>query len=364
MLLVVVLPELLLLVVVLPELLLAPPPPPAPPLPPEPPLPLLVVVVLPVPVEVVLVELPPVPPVAWPPHAARRGRSPRGRAACHVPLRVRSGSSSCPDLSCERSKQRGCHGADPIFSSPSWGTRTAVRSVGSPSCDPPDRGRRAALLPSRFERARSAGDHRVHGRPACPRAPAIAEVAGPQRVSPGGRPHALLFAVSWLLRKSARARRGGARGRLLIFYGAHVINDPHFAVTYLLFYRDARARALGGAFGPAQRARYSSRGSWSRSGSRRGQSRRSRRNRPSPRPDHPAHVPARRLALRQAGLRRDDGARGEARRAVSAARAPGDPRALLRRLGLRVGEPATPARRSRRRASCTRRSRTRPGSSA
>jgi hypothetical protein len=42
----------------------------------------------------------------------------------------------------------------------------------------------------------------------------------------------------------------------LFFYGAYVINDPHFAVTYLLFYKDVRARAFGGVFGAAQRARY------------------------------------------------------------------------------------------------------------
>ena len=41
-----------------------------------------------------------------------------------------------------------------------------------------------------------------------------------------------------------------------MFYAAHVINDPHFAVTYLLFYKDARARALGDAFAAGQRARY------------------------------------------------------------------------------------------------------------
>src|SRR6185369_9323448 len=40
------------------------------------------------------------------------------------------------------------------------------------------------------------------------------------------------------------------------FHAAHLINDPHFSVTYLLFYRDAKARAFGAAFDPAQRARY------------------------------------------------------------------------------------------------------------
>lgn len=42
----------------------------------------------------------------------------------------------------------------------------------------------------------------------------------------------------------------------LFFHAAYVINDPHFAVTYLLFYRDARARAFGDALSGVQRLRY------------------------------------------------------------------------------------------------------------
>src|SRR5688500_4984074 len=42
----------------------------------------------------------------------------------------------------------------------------------------------------------------------------------------------------------------------VMFYAAHLINDPHFAVSYLLFYEDVRARALGQAFSPRQRVRY------------------------------------------------------------------------------------------------------------
>lgn len=42
----------------------------------------------------------------------------------------------------------------------------------------------------------------------------------------------------------------------LAFHGAHVLNDPHFAVTYLLFYEDARERALGRDHPVSQRARY------------------------------------------------------------------------------------------------------------
>lgn len=42
----------------------------------------------------------------------------------------------------------------------------------------------------------------------------------------------------------------------LAFHAASLINDPHFSVTYLLFYRDARARAFGAVYAPRQRARY------------------------------------------------------------------------------------------------------------
>ncbi len=42
----------------------------------------------------------------------------------------------------------------------------------------------------------------------------------------------------------------------LTFYGAHLINDPHFAVTYLLFYRDVRRRWWGPDVARWQRVRY------------------------------------------------------------------------------------------------------------
>jgi hypothetical protein len=42
----------------------------------------------------------------------------------------------------------------------------------------------------------------------------------------------------------------------LAFHAASLINDPHFSVTYLLFYRDVRARAFGAVYSPRQRARY------------------------------------------------------------------------------------------------------------
>ncbi|MGO8997296.1 MAG: hypothetical protein ACLQVI_28610 [Polyangiaceae bacterium] len=65
-----------------------------------------------------------------------------------------------------------------------------------------------------------------------------------------------LFPLSWLLRKKLGLDASEYAVGFVFFYGAYLINDPHFAVTYLLFYRDARARAFGGAFGAVQRARY------------------------------------------------------------------------------------------------------------
>ncbi len=57
-----------------------------------------------------------------------------------------------------------------------------------------------------------------------------------------------------------RERAGLAEAELLVgfllFHAAVAINNPHFAVTYLLFYRNARERALGASYGRAQRARY------------------------------------------------------------------------------------------------------------
>lgn len=43
---------------------------------------------------------------------------------------------------------------------------------------------------------------------------------------------------------------------MVAFYAAHVINDPHFGVTYVLFYRRLKRRLFGGEFRGLQRARY------------------------------------------------------------------------------------------------------------
>jgi hypothetical protein len=66
----------------------------------------------------------------------------------------------------------------------------------------------------------------------------------------------LLFPLAWAMRRTLGLDPAEFAVGFAMFHAAFVVNDPHFAVTYILFYRDARARALGGAFNPLQRARY------------------------------------------------------------------------------------------------------------
>jgi hypothetical protein len=66
----------------------------------------------------------------------------------------------------------------------------------------------------------------------------------------------LFFALSWALRRWLGLDAADYAAGFTTFYAAYVVNDPHFSVTYLLFYRNARERAFGRAFAPAQRARY------------------------------------------------------------------------------------------------------------
>ncbi len=66
----------------------------------------------------------------------------------------------------------------------------------------------------------------------------------------------LLFPLSWLLRRALGLDSAEYAVGFVFFYGAYLINDPHFAVTYFLFYRDVRGRALGDAFSRGQRLRY------------------------------------------------------------------------------------------------------------
>jgi hypothetical protein len=66
----------------------------------------------------------------------------------------------------------------------------------------------------------------------------------------------VLFPLAWLLRTSVGLDASELAVGFVMFHAAHFLNDPHFAVTYLLFYEDARKRALGTELGRAQRARY------------------------------------------------------------------------------------------------------------
>jgi hypothetical protein len=66
----------------------------------------------------------------------------------------------------------------------------------------------------------------------------------------------VLFPLAWLLRRRVGLDASELAVGFLTFHAASLINDPHFSVTYLLFYKDARSRALGGVFAPMQRARY------------------------------------------------------------------------------------------------------------
>jgi hypothetical protein len=66
----------------------------------------------------------------------------------------------------------------------------------------------------------------------------------------------LLFAIAWALRRTVGLDASELAVGFLMFHAAFVVNDPHFAVTYLLFYRDGLGRAFGKTLGPMQRARY------------------------------------------------------------------------------------------------------------
>lgn len=66
----------------------------------------------------------------------------------------------------------------------------------------------------------------------------------------------LLFPAAWLLRHWVGLDEAEYYVGFAMAQAAHVINDPHFSVTYLLFYRDFRARLFDAATPLAQRMRY------------------------------------------------------------------------------------------------------------
>ncbi len=66
----------------------------------------------------------------------------------------------------------------------------------------------------------------------------------------------LLFPIAWLLRAALGLDEAELLVGFVFFHLAHLLNDPHFAVTYLLFYRDVRARAFDPSIPALQRARF------------------------------------------------------------------------------------------------------------
>lgn len=88
------------------------------------------------------------------------------------------------------------------------------------------------------------------------RAPALRRPGGLGEFLLVGGVTPLLLPLAWWLRRALGIDDADLAVGFVTFYAAHLVNDPHFAVTYLLFYDDVRARAFGRAFSRAQRARY------------------------------------------------------------------------------------------------------------
>lgn len=65
-----------------------------------------------------------------------------------------------------------------------------------------------------------------------------------------------LFPLSLLIQKSFGLDASELAAGFITFHAAFIINDPHFAVTYILFYKDIRSRSLGGTWTGLQRLRY------------------------------------------------------------------------------------------------------------
>jgi hypothetical protein len=65
-----------------------------------------------------------------------------------------------------------------------------------------------------------------------------------------------LFPLAWLLRASLGLDEAELAVGFVCFHAAHFLNDPHFAVTYFLFYEDTSARVRGASVTRAQHARW------------------------------------------------------------------------------------------------------------
>jgi hypothetical protein len=66
----------------------------------------------------------------------------------------------------------------------------------------------------------------------------------------------VLLPLCWVLQRVLGLDQAELAVGFVTFYGAHLINDPHFAVTYLLFYRDVKRRLTSSELPLAQRVRY------------------------------------------------------------------------------------------------------------
>jgi hypothetical protein len=66
----------------------------------------------------------------------------------------------------------------------------------------------------------------------------------------------LLLPLSWLVRRAVPLEDAELAIGFVAFHAAHVLNDPHFAVTYLLFYEDAAERARSPGIALSQRVRW------------------------------------------------------------------------------------------------------------
>jgi hypothetical protein len=66
----------------------------------------------------------------------------------------------------------------------------------------------------------------------------------------------VLIPLAYWYRKSAGLEESEYLVSMVAFYAAYVINDPHFAVSYMIFYKNVGARLRGEEFQGAQRIRY------------------------------------------------------------------------------------------------------------
>jgi hypothetical protein len=85
--------------------------------------------------------------------------------------------------------------------------------------------------------------------------PAVRRAAALEFLAVGGAT-LVLFPLAWIARAAIGLDAAELAIGFLTFHAAFLINDPHFAVTYVLFYEDVRRRAFGAELPPALRVRY------------------------------------------------------------------------------------------------------------